>query len=80
MTPEIRALILYAYMLGGNTRDMARFTNIPHDEITDALLKGAHEEAILAIQDWAAIKSMCVGCTSAEIMQGHRLNCPDRIE
>lgn len=45
MTPELRALILYAYSRGGNTRDMAAVTGIPHDEIVDALFLRAHEIA-----------------------------------
>lgn len=45
MTPEIKALIFYAYSLGGNTRDMARLTGIPHDDVADALFQVAHEYA-----------------------------------
>lgn len=45
MTPEVKALIFYAYSFGGNTRDMARLTGIPHDEVTDALIQAAHEYA-----------------------------------
>lgn len=46
MTPELRALILYAYTLGGNTREMARLTGLPHDTIADALALAAHEDAM----------------------------------
>lgn len=51
MSPEIRALILYAYGFGGNTRDMARLTGIPHDDVTDALMLAAHEAASEELDD-----------------------------
>lgn len=45
MTPEMRALILYAYTLGGNTRSIANLIDIDHGEIMDALALAAHEVA-----------------------------------
>jgi hypothetical protein len=45
MTPEIKALIYYAYSFGGSTRDMARLTGIPHDEVTDALIQAVREHS-----------------------------------
>jgi len=49
MNPETRALILYAYGLGGNTREIARLTGISHDDVADALAKAAHDDAMAAV-------------------------------
>lgn len=52
MTAEAtRALILYAYTLGGNTREMARLTGISHDDVADMLALAAHEDAMAGLPD-----------------------------
>jgi DNA-directed RNA polymerase specialized sigma24 family protein len=43
---RIGALILYAYTLGGNTREIARLTGLDHDEVATALARAAHLDAL----------------------------------
>lgn len=42
------ALILYAYGLGGNTREIARLTGLNHDNVVTALSRAAHLDALAA--------------------------------
>jgi hypothetical protein len=51
MDEATRALVLYAYTLGGNTRTMAELTGIDHDAITDGLAQAAHEDAMRKVAD-----------------------------
>ncbi len=44
----VGALILYAYTLGGNTREIARLMGTDHDLVTDALMRANHLHALAA--------------------------------
>jgi hypothetical protein len=48
MDDRTGALILYAYTLGGNTREIARLMGAEHDEVTDALMRASHLHALRA--------------------------------
>lgn len=45
---EVGALILYAYTLGGNTREISRLMGLDHDRVTDALVRANHLQALAA--------------------------------
>lgn len=58
MDDRIGALILYAYTLGGNTREIARLMGAEHDEVFDALERANLLQALNAIgmteDEWRA--------------------------